>query len=194
MTGPARRRASRRGRRTSRFAAAHLAGWLFADLMLVLFLVAMAVQPRAQLTTGLPEQKKPLPSGPRVLGQDFCDFLIPVQAEGLLSGSGGARADLLRKVDEALRGEHPSWLYGDEMRRKDARAACLEQLGQKLQVGFFLAYGARNDTGSGVTLGRNAAKAVKSGNPRFREAIYRAAWTGGEGDGSVQLVVFFYQN
>ena len=98
MTGPARGRASRRGRRTSRFGAVHLAGWLFADLMLVLFLVAMAVQPRAELTTGLPEQKKPRPSGPRVLGQDFCDFLIPVQAEGLLSGSGGAKSWTPRRM------------------------------------------------------------------------------------------------
>ncbi|WP_433228647.1 hypothetical protein [Actinomadura formosensis] len=188
------RRASRRSRRASRFGAAHLAGWLFADLMLVLFLVAMAVQPRAQLTTGTPDDDQPTPTGPRVLGQDFCEFMIPVRADGLIGGSGDARADLLAKVDQALHRRHPSWLHGPEMRDAEGRAKCEEQLRQNLQVGFYLVYGARDDTGSGVVLGRKAAAAIKSGNARFREAIYRAAWTGGDGNGSVQLIVFFYQN
>ncbi|MFI0354479.1 hypothetical protein [Actinomadura sp. 9N407] len=188
------RRTSRRPRRTSRFGASHLAGWLFADLMLVLFLVAMAVQPRAQLTTGTPDEKKPSPAGPRVLGQDFCEFMIPVEAAGLIGGSDGARADLVTKVEQTLHRKHPSWLHGPAMRDAEGRAKCDAMLKQNLQVGFFLVYGARNDTGSGVRLGKNAATAIKAGNPRFRQAIYRAAWTGGQGNGSVQLIVFFYQN
>lgn len=191
------RRTSRRSgrtRRSSRFGAAHLAGWLFADLMLVLFLVAMAVQPRAQLTTGTPDEDQPTPTGPRVLGQDFCEFMIPVRAGALIGNARSARADLLAKVDQALHRKHPSWLHGPEMRDAKGRAKCDKQLKQNLQVGFYLVYGAQNDIGNGVVLGQNAAKAIKSGNPRFREAIYRAAWTGGEGNGSVQLIVFFYQN
>lgn len=181
-----------RRRRFSRFGGAHLAGWLFADLMLVLFLVAMAVQPREQLANGTPDQHTKPPTGPRVLSQHFCEFMIPAQAEGLIGGSASARTDLLAKLNEALRGKHPSWLYGPEMKKATGRARCDAQMKKNSQVGMFLTYGARSDTGSGVILGRNAAKAIKDGNPRFREAIYRAAWTGGED--AVQIVIFFYDN
>ncbi|RFS82252.1 hypothetical protein D0T12_28885 [Actinomadura spongiicola] len=187
-------RASRRSRRASRFSAAHLAGWLFADLMLVLFLVAMAVQRPAEIPPDPRGADRPTPQGPRVLGQDFCEFMIPVQADGLLGGDRAATADLLAKVDRAVDGRRRSWLHGPEMRDADGRARCEAQLGEDAQVGFYLVYGARDDTDSGVILGRNAAKAIKSGDPRFRAAIYRAAWTGGAGNSAVQLIVFFYQN
>lgn len=187
------RRTSRRSRWASRSGTAHLAGWLFADLMLVLFLVAMAVQPHAEV----PDPKgadRPTPTGPRVLGKSFCEFMIPAQAEGLIGGDRAANADLLTKVGQALDDRRSSWLHGREMLDADARARCREQLRRKPQVGFYLVYGARDDTQSGVVLGGNAAKVIKSGNARFREAIYRSGWTGGEGDGAVQLIVFFYQN
>jgi hypothetical protein len=182
----------RRPRR--RFGGGHLAGWLFADLMLVLFLVAMAVQPRAQIAVGKTPEKRPTPDGPRVLGQEFCEFMIPVRADGLLGGASSARADLLSKVRGALRGEHPSWLHGPEMHTRAGRASCDRQIRDGLKVGFFLVYGAQSDVNRGVQLGQKAAKAIRTGDDRFGEAIYRAAWTGGEGGDAVQIITFFYQN
>ncbi|WP_018653281.1 hypothetical protein [Actinomadura flavalba] len=180
-------------RRVRRPGTATLAGWLFADLMLVLFLIAMAVQPHEKAKDRPTAERTEPARTARVLSRDFCEFLIPVRADGLLAGR-SARADLLRKLDETLRGEHPSWFHGPEMGRRTGRDECQRHLTARRTVGFFLAYGAMSDTNSGVVLGRNAAKAITAGNRLFREAIHRAAWTGGQGDGAVQLIVFFYRN
>lgn len=169
-----------------------LAGWLFADLFLVLFIVAFSTQPTVAMSRQTPAAKtmtgaqkataktgKPKKPGIQGLESTPVDFVLPVSPADLDSSDpsvyDAAKAALLSGVRSELAGKH--------------------MLGHR--AGFVLVFatsvaGAADPIGEAVKVATAIIPMLKHGNP----AIFPAG-TGGEGlwGGSgdhVHFQIFFY--
>jgi hypothetical protein len=160
-----------------------LAGWLFADLLLVLFVTAFAstttlsAPPKppgpAPTLTPTPAHPGPKPtSHPSVLILRPVVFTLPVPQPGIVGSGGGSSADV------ALAGELRSKLRAEGL--GNLRAGLVEAFGWSLSSG-----------GDGIQVAKAANLAVAKNLPLFSKAYQQNFWTSGA-DGTVTLKVFFF--
>ncbi|WP_411573106.1 hypothetical protein [Streptomyces sp. WAC 01420] len=164
-------------RRRFRFAPLHLAGWLFADMLLVLALVSMGdrgdplgsragAEPSASPAATRPPKPKPKPSpvptptGPRSVARK------PVTVR--LAAAAG---DTPRMVEQL-------------------RAATTRYEGR--DAAFVLTFGQAPEPGAGQAYAREVNEALREARPEmFTDATTRDFWNGGP-SGSADLEIYFY--
>jgi len=176
-----------------------LAGWLFADLLLMLFLIALAGQaspkvPAASASHSASPSPSPSPLASPSQGfisRDFCEFLLPVNATALIAGNRAAASDLIVTLNQALTGQHSDEILADPANPAGSRASCLSQLPRQPRAGVVIAYGASQSIGTGIAVGQHAAQAIIQLSPRFYGASSIWGWTGEYGENKVELIVFF---
>jgi hypothetical protein len=152
-----------------------LAGWLLADLFLVLFLVGLSTMPAA---APLPSSPKPTPTptttpptpttppkAPPVLRPDPVEFTVS--------------ADLAH-------------LDGDQVRR-DVEAV-LAGTGPQPRVGVVLVFAAGPQNAIGVATGRanSVIDLLRAGSAPFQRATGKGYWKAGSRADSLDFVVFLY--
>ncbi|WP_189782706.1 hypothetical protein [Streptomyces capitiformicae] len=170
------RATSPKGRR--RFEPLHLAGWLFADMLLVLALVAMGDQadplaakpdrpsaspspsPSPSATPKKPKPK-PKPKGPRAVVRTPVKVAINARAgdkDAILRG--------LRRVTERYAGR---------------------------QAAFVLTFGRHPDPGGGGAYAHDVNALLEKARPdMFRGATTRDFWKGGASSGHADIEIYFY--
>jgi hypothetical protein len=160
-----------------------LAGWLFADLLLVLFITAFASTtvpsapptPRVSAPTPTPTPahpaSKPASHQPVLILRPVV-FVLPVPQPGIVGSNGGSSADL------ALVGELKSALQAQGL--DNTRAGLVEAFGWSPSSG-----------GDGTQVAAAANLAVAKNLPLFSKAYQQNFWTSGA-DGTVTLKVFFF--
>ncbi|MGX1131126.1 hypothetical protein RKD49_003316 [Streptomyces glaucescens] len=155
------------------FQPLHLAGWLFADLLLVLALVAMGDQgdPQAARAAGsaspspsataTAKPDKPRHKGPRAVVR------TPVEvAVDAAPGDKDAMVRSLRKATERYTGR---------------------------QAAFVLTFGRHPDPGAGGDYAHQINSLLKKARPdMFRDATTRDFWKGGAATGHADLEIYFY--
>ncbi|MFE6887792.1 hypothetical protein [Streptomyces sp. NPDC057694] len=161
---------SRASRRGFRFNPVHLAGWLFADMLLVLALVSMgdrgdplaatATRPTPGATSLSSPEPTPTPTGPRSVERR--PVKIDVRAA---DGAGDAMVTQLRKKTE----------------RYEGRTAA-----------FVITFGHAPETTAGQAYAERVNTALKVAQPdMFRGATTRNFWSGGPA-GSADLEIYFF--
>lgn len=167
--------------RGSRAPTVHLAGWLFADLMLVLFLVALISLP---LTSAQRPHPKPHPtphptpsptkSADRELSLDAARFCLKADYGGMLHGAHGTKA-----ANDALLGR-----LRDRLKANDL---------QDRQAGLVLTFGtgSQGDIGTAKRVAQRANETIRDRQDHFDKIVERHYWSGGP-RGYVQMEVFFF--
>jgi hypothetical protein len=178
-----------------------LAGWLFADLMLLLFVVGLGfitaepavpapkvsptVKPTGSATRHTaPPTKKPTPKPTqRVLQKNFETITVTLgfPITDLLSNPGnGVVQELIKDVDNSLNAyvaQHPALA------------------GRVVGAAAINGYGPFDASGTGINDGTNEAKAaarlLDTRDPKFYQASFLPGWTG-EPANSLVLHMFFY--
>ncbi|MHA5054087.1 hypothetical protein [Streptomyces sp. SD15] len=159
-----------------KFQPLHLAGWLFADMLLVLALVAMGDQgdPQAAKTpTGsasptasaqskqTKKPKSPKPKGPRAVVRTPVKVAVDARA-----GDKDAIVRGLRKATARYEGR---------------------------QAAFVLTFGRHTDPGAGGSYAHEVnALLEKARSDMFRGATTRDFWKGGASSGHADLEIYFY--
>lgn len=142
-----------------------MAGWLFADLMLVLFVVGLGAQPTAysaQPTSAIPTPTptptpRPTPTRQPALSKD------PVKIEVRTT------KDLARQVEAGLKKHH---LTAD-------------------RAGMVLAWGDHDVIGEGQRIAREVTQKLPKINKRFfGDATMRVLWSGGGQSNLVTLEIY----
>ncbi|MEU6773422.1 hypothetical protein [Streptomyces sp. NPDC046759] len=152
----------------SRFQPLHLAGWLFADLLLVLALVAMgdqgdplAARPHAPTPSPSAGHPKPRHKGPRAVVR------TPVKIA--LDAAPGDEDAIVRGLRSATK-------------RYDGR-----------QAAFVLTFGRNTDPGAGGAYAHQVNTLLDKASPdMFRGATTRDFWKGGASTGHADLEIYFY--
>jgi hypothetical protein len=151
-----------------------LAGWLFADLFLVLFLVGLASSPPRPHPPKLSPHPtaSPTPTPPRVLDRTPVSFHINV----------------------------PPTEFQNQATRRAAKYQLLAGLNRELrrlrlrgrQAGFVLVFasGPQNAIGQAVVTAKSVVKIVRAGNSTFAEATGLGYWSGS--GNYIKFVVFFF--
>ncbi|MFF8590880.1 hypothetical protein ACF061_05470 [Streptomyces sp. NPDC015220] len=159
-------------RRLSRFNPLHLAGWLFADMLLVLALVSLgdradplaaqsAAKPKPSPSTSASPSPSPTPPGPRSL--ELKPVKIRVQA------AAGDRSAMVAQVRAATE------RYGDR------------------QAALVLTFGESPETSQGQAYADEINKALKKARPdMFGKSVERPFWQGSPTSGSAALEIYFY--
>ncbi|WP_433824585.1 hypothetical protein ACQP2E_20805 [Actinoplanes sp. CA-015351] len=179
--------------RAGRAGATHLAGWVFADLTVVVLLVVLVMTPArpapkvdpppssppTSLPTSRPAPTQVEPSQPPVLElEEVPKIVIQVDGEALLSG--GARG---RTAADGLR---------DDLKQRIAEAGLSGR-----QAGLLLTFGAAPTPEFRGNIGKRIAQranAVIIGEvPLFDDARRRAYWTYGASPSFVEIEIFFFQ-
>ena len=165
-----------------RFAAPHLAGWLFADVLLVLLLAALASLPAASAepsdsSSGRPSptlpSASPEPSKPPVLDLEEHTLVIPVDYNGLLSGGDGARA-ARALVDR----------FNQELRR--------QRLNHRT-AGLVLAFGTTpTSKGVGPEVALRANVLIKQRVAGFGRVHWPATYWRAGSNQEIQFIVYFF--
>ncbi|WP_406169895.1 hypothetical protein [Streptomyces sp. NBC_00996] len=148
----------------------HLAGWLFADMLLVLALVAMGDQgdPQAAERPGSSpspsasaQHKKPQHTGPRAVVR------TPVKVA--LDARAGDREAIVRGLRKAT------------ARYKGRQAA------------FVLTFGRHTDPGAGGRYAHEVNSLLEKARPdMFHGATTRDFWKGGASSGHADIEIYFY--
>ncbi|MGW3667530.1 hypothetical protein [Streptomyces sp. NPDC005141] len=157
-------------KRGGRFRPLHLAGWLFADMLLVLALVAMGDQgdpqaaeqrPDPSSATSAAAKRKPRHTGPRAVVR------TPVRVA--VDASAGDEEGIVR----ALRG------------------ATARYRGR--QAAFVLTFGRHTDPGAGGRYAHDVNALLEKARPdMFRAATTRDFWKGGASSGHADIEIYFY--
>ncbi len=162
-------------RRGPRFTPLHLAGWLFADMLLVLALVSMgdrgdpaaalaaarpSSSPSAQADAGPSPDPSPAPTGPRSVERKPVQFSVT------------AAPDDTARMVELLRAATA---------RHEGRSAA-----------FVLTFGHAREPGDGQAYAREINNALRKARPdMFTDATTRDFWNGGA-SGTADLEIYFY--
>jgi hypothetical protein len=173
-----------------------LAGWLFADLMVVLFLIGLGFVSTDTVSKPTPGPTSPAvgpssqPATPtasptrrqRVLLPQHYTVTVSFPVSELLSGDPGAAPDgqLATATDQAL----------------DTLAAKQPELAGKL-VAVAVIFGIGPQTGSGIgnaiTEATEAGVVLHANDARFRQASFLDYWSGAaSSENSLEMVIFFY--
>ncbi|MET7366019.1 hypothetical protein ABZS61_09340 [Streptomyces sp. NPDC005566] len=153
-----------------RFNPLHLAGWLFADLLLVLALVAMgdrgdplaaAAGPPASASAKPKPSASPKPSGPRAV------LKKPVKVS--ITAEPGDR----HRIEQRL------------------RAVTARYEGR--QAAFVLTFGRHSDPGAGGAYAHEVNSLLTKARPdMFEDTTTRDFWKGGATAGHADLEIYFY--
>ncbi|WP_328970147.1 hypothetical protein [Streptomyces sp. NBC_00239] len=154
-----------------RFNPLHLAGWLFADMLLVLALVAMgdqgdpvrAAEAAKHVKSGASPsaQPKPKPKGPRAVVRTAKEFTLDVDAGD---------------TDRAVR----------QLRAKTAKW-------QGRKAAFVLTFGRSPDVGGGVEYARRINSLLVKARPdMFTGATTRDFFVQGASGGHADIEIYFY--
>ncbi|WP_371100475.1 hypothetical protein [Streptomyces sp. PU_AKi4] len=158
-------------KRRFRFTPLHLAGWLFADMLLVLALVSMGDRgdPLAAQADAKPSKPaavkpsptpSPTPTGPRSVARK------PVKVR--LTAAVGDTARMVKQL----------------------RAATTRYEGR--EAAFILTFGQASEPSDGQAYAREVNKALRKARPdMFTDATTRDFWNGGP-SGSADLEIYFY--
>jgi hypothetical protein len=158
-------------KRRFRFTPLHLAGWLFADMLLVLALVSMGDRgdPLAAQAEARPSkpavvkpspEPSPTPTGPRSVARK------PVKVR--LTAAVGDTARMVKQLRSATA-------------RYEGREAA-----------FVLTFGQASEPSDGQAYARQVNKALRKARPdMFADATTRDFWNGGP-SGSADLEIYFY--
>ena len=164
-----------------------LAGWLFADLMLLLFVIGLSFAPvqtapvSAKPTpspTGSPSPS-PTPSPTptqRVLNRTYYTINVDVALASLRPGSPAA-AQLISRTDAKiaqLGRDHP------DLAGKDVAVAVIFGAAPQDNIGF------------GISAATTAGNILRARDPRFGQASFLPEWTGYPTSSYVELILFFY--
>ncbi|GAA3967777.1 hypothetical protein FOF52_10270 [Thermobifida alba] len=176
LTGRRRRPAN------GRAPAVHLAGWLFADLLLVLFLVSLS----AQNAPEAPEPPPPPP--PKLLSPDSCEFTVRL--------GNGFDVDPDRVVAELGRilSDPDDSDFNTDDGHGEPSDKCREHLTEQREIGFVIAFGSGSNQqiGAAKEFAAEVVEIAVAEIPQFEGAKYRELWTGGS-PGAVELSVFFLE-
>lgn len=156
-----------------RFNPLHLAGWLFADMLLVLALVAMGDQgdsvkaaeasrkPSASPSGAAKPRPKPSPTGPRAV------LRKPVTVA--IDATPGDRDRIVERL----------------------RRATAPHAGR--QAAFVLTFGRHRDPGPGGEYAHEVNSLLEEARPdMFKGATTRDFWKGGASDGHADIEIYFY--
>ncbi|MDT6984021.1 hypothetical protein ACFSUJ_29310 [Streptomyces lusitanus] len=158
-------------KRRFRFTPLHLAGWLFADMLLVLALVSMGdrgdpLAARADAKPSKPAavepspEPSPTPTGPRSVARK------PVKVQ--LTAAAGDTTRMVEKL----------------------RAATTRYEGREAAI--VLTFGQASEPSDGQAYAREVNKALRKARPdMFTDATTRDFWNGGP-SGSADLEIYFY--
>lgn len=166
-----------------------MVGWLFADLMIVLFIVALGVHdvsaapeaPRAQAPTVKPSTPTPRPSvtptrpaPPPGIATKPAIFTIPIAAGGVLGGTTAARsAELV------------------QFRKRVQLIAERNLVGRR--AGIVLVWGQSPDVNRGMRLADLAGSQLAAAHPAvFRATVPRTLWKGEAAEGRVTLEIYLF--
>ncbi|MFD5520539.1 hypothetical protein [Streptomyces sp. NPDC127066] len=154
-------------KRGGRFQPLHMAGWLFADMLLVLALVAMGDQGDPQAAEKRPAPvssaagKKARHTGPRAVVRTPVKVAVDARAG---DGEGIVRA--LRAATSRYRGR---------------------------QAAFVLTFGRHTDPGAGGRYAHEVNVLLEKARPdMFRAATTRDFWKGGASPGHADIEIYFY--
>ncbi|MEU6374109.1 hypothetical protein [Streptomyces sp. NPDC046909] len=155
-----------------RFQPLHLAGWLFADMLLVLALVAMgdqgdplaaeAARPSSSASASASAQpKKPENKGPRAVVRKPVKVALDAR-----SGDKDAIVSGLREATARYKGR---------------------------QAAFVLTFGRHSDPGAGGAYAHEVNSLLAKARPdMFRGATTRDFWKGGASSGHADIEIYFY--
>lgn len=143
-----------------------LAGWLFADLFLLLLVIALGSLPREERTSSSSSPSPSASPSPSWSGQPAerglvlkpCSFTVKTGSDGSVKAQFTSQ---LRKAGVASR-----------------------------TAGFVLSFGTAPDPGPGQAAADKVNSVITKGLPRFRHAPKRGYWKGGA-TGKVRIDVFF---
>lgn len=160
-----------------------IAGWLFADLLLVLFIVGLGSQvtksvaePRPSSSPSASKTQKPKKPGMRTKPVIIS---VPVRADALLSGPGARQRAASRALDREVSQELKSPRVANQT--------------EGLKAAVVLAFG---QTGSDVTKGQRLARQVLRELPDIDPDLFKGAagkdlWNG-SATNRVELWVYLY--
>jgi hypothetical protein len=163
--------ASRRGRL---FTVESIAGWIFADLLLVLFLVGLG-SAKAYTPPEPPPPPPPAPKQVPIVGMKTDPVLVQVRVNGRRLGEGTALSKPERDV------------VCREVRNKLARVR-----GER--AALVLIFGGASDVTTGQNIARAVGRELNCADPKvFRGRVpTRAFWDGTLPLGSARLEVFLF--
>lgn len=163
---------ARRGRLR---ATESLAGWIFADMLLVLFLVGLGMGVSRDITKPEPEPE-PTPTQ-QIVGMetDPVKKTISIDASGLLSGSAKAEEDTCKKIRKA---------FANEI---DAGA----------EAALILSFAGSQEPSRGKMISKKVGDQLTCASKTLftteKERVFRPYWDGKIGEGKVQIEVFLFQ-
>jgi hypothetical protein len=162
-----------------------LAGWLFADLLLVLFITAFATTttpsaPPASTpkptSADHPKATKPTPHQAVLVLVPY-DFTLPLPATGILNANGGVTNGTT----------HADRLLASELKAKLARKGLVNR-----RAGLVEAFGWSPQPSQYATnVAEVAGLSFQKNLPLFSHVYLQSYWTSGS-EGSVSLIVFFF--
>lgn len=160
-----------------------IAGWLFADLLLVLFIVGLGSQvtksvaePRPSKSPSASKPEKPKKPGMRTKPVVMS---VAVRADALLSGPGPRQRAAARALDRDL--------------SKVLKSPRVNEQTQGLKAAVVLAFG---QTGSDISKGQRLARQVLRELPSIEPSLFKGAagkpfWNG-SANNRVELWVYLY--
>jgi len=164
-----------------------LAGWLFADLMLLLFVIGLSFAPAQTVTvsskpTASPTahpSPSPSPSPQptqRVLNRTYYTIYVNVSLSDLQQGSTAATQliDGTNAKIAKLAGEHP------------------DLAGKSVAVAVIFGAGPQGDINSAIAEATTAGNILRTRDPEFGQASFLPEWTGNPTPTFVELILFFY--
>ncbi|MFB7246215.1 hypothetical protein CW362_18840 [Streptomyces populi] len=155
-------------KRGGRFQPLHMAGWLFADMLLVLALVAMgdqgdpgAADKRPAASSSAAAGKKSRHTGPRAVVRTPVEVAVDAPA-----GDDDGIVRALRGATARYRGR---------------------------QAAFVLTFGRHTDPGAGGRYAHEVNALLEKARPdMFRAATTRDFWKGGASPGHADIEIYFY--
>jgi hypothetical protein len=164
-----------------------LAGWLFADLMLLLFVISLSFAPvqtpaagaKATATPTLRPSPHPSPSArpqQRVLLQTYYQIDVNVDMPSLKPGTAAA-GQLIQGTDNAL---------GQLVKKYPSLR------GKAVGVAVIFGAGPQTYIDTAIAEAATAGKILRAKDPRFSQASFLPEWTGGTAPTFVELILFFY--
>lgn len=160
-----------------------IAGWLFADLLLVLFIVGLGSQvtksvaePRPSPSASASRKQEPKKPGMRTKPVVLS---VPVRADALLSGPGSRQRAASRALDREL--------------SKELKSPRVAEQTEGLRAAVVLAFG---QTGSDISKGQRLARQVLGELPDIEPSLFKGAagkpfWNG-SATNRVELWVYLY--
>ncbi|HEV2259555.1 MAG TPA: hypothetical protein VGS06_41105 [Streptosporangiaceae bacterium] len=160
-----------------------LAGWLFADLMLLLFVIGLSFAPVQTVPAGakptVSPSAHPSPSPQptqRVLNRRYYTIYVNVSLPDLQPGSTAATQliDGTNAKIAQLAGQHP------------------ELAGKSVAVAVIFGAGPQSYINSAIAAAKTAGNILRAKDSEFAQASFLPEWTGNATPTFVELILFFY--